>query len=357
MVELRMTDTVRRDFHRLHWLLAFGLSAPSFSQKPSRLGIQSRSSFDIDLPHREQSRARTDSGYSECPQWQLGDELVQVALKQARFWRSRSYSKAKESPLASSKNIRGAGATFLANAFNKEAWHAERCALLRKVEAGTTFWPSLEFKLADCEEDLKFYPAAETRYRRVLDALPNSMAALQNLHWLTQGNDRFAQAEDYARRMTVGWPQSAVGWSRLGETLRRKRQPRQAREAFQALVRLNPMSPQGYGKLAALAIQEGETKEAVTEWRNALLANPDNEKIANRLAWLAPAKEGEWVVDVPSLAQINQIIAERDTVKAAAGADLAYLLDDEVTYLNPDGSTSNVVTMVAHAINQSGRDR
>ena len=73
------------------------------------------------------------------------------------------------------------------------------------------------------------------------------------------------------------------------------------------------------------------TKEAVTEWRNALLANPDNEKIANRLHWLAPAKEGEWVVDVPSLAQINQIIAERDTV-SAAGADLAYLLDDEVTY-------------------------
>ncbi|MEE2787590.1 MAG: transglutaminase domain-containing protein [Myxococcota bacterium] len=356
-------DGLRAQVHRLGWLLALGVNAPAvgFAEQLAAQRSQSivgRYLFATAL-WNNQERGRT-ADILNALNAQFGQDLVHIALKQARFWRQQKLvrkSKDLVAGLIKKYPTRWGAYFFLANAFKKEGWHAERCSLLRTVQAGTTFWPALAFKVADCEEDLKFYPAAEVHYRKVLEALPNSMTALQNLHWLAQGNDRFDLAENYAQRLAAAWPQSAVGWSRLGETLRRKRAPKRAKAAFKKLIKLNPMSPNGYRKLAALSIQAGDVPGAVAEWRQALLANPDSEKIANRVAWLAPAKQGAWAVDVPSLEQINAIIAQRGAFKPAAGADLAYLLDDEVTYLNPDGSTFNVVTMVAHAINQAGRDQ
>ena len=114
----------------------------------------------------------------------------------------------------------------------------------------------------------------------------------------------------------------------------------------------NPRSPTGYRKLGHLLIQNDKTSEASQYWRKALAANPDDERIANRIAWLAPANEGVWAVDVPSDEDIESAIAKGKTLKAFAGSDVAYLLDDEVTLLNGDGSTTNVVTMVAKALNQ-----
>ena len=88
-----MTDTVRRDFHRLHWLLAFGLSAPAVGFAET---IAARYSESVIVRYRfasalwsNQERGRT-ADILNALNGQLGDELVQVALKQARFGGSRS---------------------------------------------------------------------------------------------------------------------------------------------------------------------------------------------------------------------------------------------------------------------------
>ncbi len=63
------------------------------------------------------------------------------------------------------------------------------------------------------------------------------------------------------------------------------------------------------------------------------------------------------MADVPDEARLDALVRNRGDVKQQSGADVAYLLDHEVTLLNNDGSTINVVTLVAHAFNAQGRDR
>ena len=78
--------------------------------------------------------------------------------------------------------------------------------------------------------------------------------------------------------------------------------------------------------------------------------------MAKRVAWLGPKADGAWRKDIPSDKQIEELIAKRAQLTSKiTGAKVAYLLDDEVTWLQKDGSTYNVVTMVVHALNQEER--
>ena len=95
---------------------------------------------------------------------------------------------------------------------------------------------------------------------------------------------------------------------------------------------------------------------ALNAWSEALKRDPENQKLAKRLSELKPRGSEPWLEDVPTEEAINAAIARRKEVSGEPGANLIYLLDDEVTRLFPDGSTSNVVTHVIHTVNQEGRD-
>jgi hypothetical protein len=113
----------------------------------------------------------------------------------------------------------------------------------------------------------------------------------------------------------------------------------------------------GYDRLASLAMQAQDRAEAVRLWKEALARDPENESLANRIQYLAPEKAGPWLADVPDEAAIEAAVRKRDEVKPLPGANIIYLLDDEVTALRADGSTVNYVTTVAYAVNDAGRDR
>ena len=112
-------------------------------------------------------------------------------------------------------------------------------------------------------------------------------------------------------------------------------------------VRALPLPREKYGKAPTLSAEE----------REALELNPDDERLANRLDFVAPEKKGPWAADVPTEEMLEEAVKLRTKVKPLPGADVAYLLDHEVTQLNTDGSTVNVVTLVIHAFNPQGRDR
>jgi tetratricopeptide (TPR) repeat protein len=174
---------------------------------------------------------------------------------------------------------------------------------------------------------------------------------------MAQGNDDFDAALTYAKRLTERWPFERAGWSRLAETHRRRGEASQAKAALQKLIEVAPSDPAGYQALGHLAIQAADTAEAIVKWRDALARNPDDQALMSRVDWLAPEATGPWLADVPDDDAIESAIKSVPNLSVMNGTNVVYLLDDEVSLLNPDGSHSNVVTTVAYAVNQPGRDR
>ncbi|MFN3197963.1 MAG: transglutaminase domain-containing protein [Bradymonadia bacterium] len=291
---------------------------------------------------------------------EAGGALLLLKLKQARFWSQQKLgekARALLSEVVKAHPERPSAGIALADIFRAEEWHEERCALLSEIDRQHPRWPLVRLDLADCYEDLRLYPRAAGIYRDVLEALPNSLNALKALHWHAQGNDDYARAAQYAERLTRAWPARLESWRRLAETRRRQGDHQGALKALDALKAIDPDHPDVYRRLGALAQQRGQTEEAVAHWKAALTRAPEDEKLANRLAWLAPEQQGPWADDVPDEKALIEAIMARAEVKPASSADVIYLLDDEVTELKSDGSTINVITTVAHAVNEAGRDR
>lgn len=289
-----------------------------------------------------------------------GKALTLLGLQQARFWRQQKLvSKARTllSAIIEAHPDRRGAYFALADLLNREKWNEERCQVL---DEAVKRWPKLiraRLDQADCLEQLRFYPRAEAIYRELLTHLPNSFDALRELHRLRRANDDFKAAIAYGKRWTAAWPHVRAAWRSLAEAHRRNGETDQARAVLTTLRTMNPTAPDAWHSLARLAMQQGDRKQAIELWREAARRDPENESLANRLEYLAPAKAGPWIADVPTEDDLDAAIAARAQIPPAEGTDVLYLLDDEVTQLAPDGSTINVVTLVAHAINQAGRDR
>lgn len=289
----------------------------------------------------------------------FGDDLILIALKQARFWEQQGLgekARARLTTLRQAHPDRDGVAYALADMLGEEAWQEERCQILEQLNQRHPAFERVQDALADCLEKLRFFPRAEAMQAALLERLPNSYDALRRLHWLAQGRDDHAAASRYARRWVAAWPHDRQAFEALAETLRREGKVEEARKVLESLVKLAPTAAVGYDRLASLAMQAQDRAEAVRLWKEALARDPENESLANRIQYLAPEKAGPWLADVPDEAAIEAAVRKRDEVKPLPGANIIYLMDDEVTSLGPDGSTINVVTLVAHAVNQEGID-
>lgn len=354
--------TARRDFLQTMWAEDMGLTVPAVAlaeafnaAHPDSL----RGRYLLALTLWEnQERGRTADLLNALVA-EFGEALIYLPLQQARFWRQQKLeTKARElvAKLRKAHPEHPTPLLVLADILEHEEWHEDRCSALEEANQRWPGWPQVMLELAECYEALHFYPRATEVYRAVTAALPWHGKALRSLHWMAEGNDDFVAAEGYARTLTRAWPHERSSWARLGETRRRAGDEAGAHAAWSKLVELAPTAADGYVRLSRLALQAKDTTRAVDLWKQALERDPENEKLANRLAWLAPEQEGAWARDVPDEAAIEAVVAGRDKVQVAEGANVVYLLDDEVTSLGADGSTNNVVTMVAHAVNQEGRD-
>lgn len=287
-----------------------------------------------------------------------GAELPRIQLRQAAFWRQQKLDQKARQLLVALRDRhpdRPGAARALADLLNNEAWHEERCRLLEDIDRRWPDWPAALVDLADCRQDLRFYPKAQAIYTRLRDAMPYDYQAISQLQWLAQGNDDYETSTRHAHAMTRGYPHLGESWLRLAEIRRRAGDRPGAEKALRRHIEITPTAPTGYDRLATLALQAGETEHAVSLWKEALARDPENERIANRVAWLAPAEEGAFIADAPDQAALDAAVAAE--VTPAPGADVIYLLDDEVTRLGADGSAQSVVTMVARAVNQAGRDQ
>jgi len=291
---------------------------------------------------------------------EVGDEFPFIRLRQARFHQQQGLKqKARDRLLDLQKKKPQIRETWdlLADVFRTEGWTDDEVKTLRarKERFGSTPDEDLElsravYRQGHREESLKLL-------EEVLSKLPYFTDALRRATEVATDAHEYPKAERYARERLKAWPVDLGVWQQLPELQRRQGDFKGADASLQEASKLCPDCSTPWARRGELAYEQGNTAQALTFWKRSLVLNPENDSLANRVEYLAPEAVGPWMADIPSEAKLEELVKNRGTVKQQSGADVAYLLDHEVTLLNNDGSTINVVTMVAHAFNSQGRDR
>jgi tetratricopeptide (TPR) repeat protein len=107
--------------------------------------------------------------------------------------------------------------------------------------------------------------------------------------------DRRADAEAFARDLTVRRPTEARSWLKLAETLTRDEDRDERLRALEEVLRLNPFLPEAYDLQAVLLWQAGRLDEAEAACCSPVWNGPPPITLRGRLAWLK-AQRG----DVPA---------------------------------------------------------
>lgn len=291
---------------------------------------------------------------------EVGDELPFIRLRQARFHQQQGLKqKARERlvQLQRDKPWLHEAWDLLADLWRSEGWTDDELAILkgRAERFGSTPEEDLELSRAYARAGRRDLSLAAADF--VLERLPYHGEALRREADMAFEVVNYSEAQRHQRSRLDSWPTDYATWLAIAETSRRMGQRPVADEALLTASKLSPEASTPYVKRGDLAYEAGDVKTALSLWRRAVELNPENEALANRVDFLSPERRGEWMADVPDEARLDELVKARAKLKQLSGADVAYLLDHEVTLLNTDGSTSNVVTLVVHAFNAQGRDR
>ncbi len=291
---------------------------------------------------------------------EVGDELPFIRLRQARFHQQQGLKqKARDRLIQLQKEKPELHEVWdlLVDVWRSEAWIEDelRTAKERALRFGST-----------PEEDIELSRTLSRYGRReqALDVLDSVLAQLPyHPDALRREADLAFEAADFRETLRhqqarlASWPTDYSMWLTVAETHRRLGDFKAAENALLKAEELSPEAAVPRSKRGELAYERGDTAAAIALWKRSIELNPENEALANRVDFLSPETRGEWMADMPDEARLEALVKARTSLKQLPGADVAYLLDHEVSLLNTDGSTSNAVTLVVHAWNSQGRDR
>ncbi len=289
-----------------------------------------------------------------------GDSLAFVRLRQIRFNQQQGMRlKARTGLLALTQSKPGVreGWDLLAEYYRSESWPEDELQILQHLLARFPVTPGARHEYARALLRYGRRDAAIDQYEQVLKKIPFHGEALKRLAELALEAGQLDAAEALLLRRLDTWPTEYSSWVSLAEVRRRRLDSSGAHQALTAAIALNPDAQLAHQAQGNLHWADGARDPAIAKWREALAHNPDDERLANRLDYVAPEAKGPWATDVPDEGALEAAVGLRTATKPKPGADVAYLLDHEVTQLNSDGSSINVVTMVMHAFNPAGRDR
>jgi tetratricopeptide (TPR) repeat protein len=357
-----MTASAYQNFKSVDRLQRLGKHkrAVEFAQnalKNSKSILLTRQLIKALIENKERGRA---SDLLNGLETRCGASFPAISISLAKFWSSQKMAvKAREllrERLDATPDSWGLTRALVKN-YHAEKWHEEAAVLLEKLVGKHSDVPALRIKLAYAYKQLKEYEKARRVYSGIVKDMPNHWTALQSLYWLSIGNDLYEDALFWIGKIIRAFPHQVNQRYKIAEVYRRSGRYAESRTTLEELIRLQPTSGKPFQSLGRLKLRMGETPAALDLLRKSLERDPDNRKLANRVTWLGPKADGPWRQDVPTDTAISELIAQRDVFgKAVAGANVVYLMDDEVTWLQKDGSTYNIVTMVVHALNQAGRD-
>ncbi len=291
---------------------------------------------------------------------EAGESLPLFRQQQARFWMQeglRARARKALVDLVEGHPGRAPAVRQLAALFNEERWLQEECALYERLDQALPATVAYQVDLAGCLVRERREDKAAELLERLVRARPQDLTLLSRLHHALLERGEVSDAVDVAQRMVAAHPAYLWPRLRLAESQRRAGRMEDARATLARAQEAFPSSAEVRREEAELARRMGDDAAAIEAWQAALARNPDDDAIAHRLDFVAPAAVGPWAQDVPSEEALAQAVAARQQLQKAHGADLAWHLDHEVTQLRSDGSTINVVTYVVTALNQGGRDK
>lgn len=291
---------------------------------------------------------------------EVGQALPFVRLRQLRFWQQQGLKqKARASivELVKAKPDLEEAWELLIEAYRAEGWLEDELVALRERNKrfGEGADRLLELARAYARHGLR--RESRAALEEVQRVLPLQSELSRRLTELALEEGDLDTAEVLLGQRVASWPTDFNGWMLLAETRRRARDGVGSSAALDRAEALSPDASSPWVRRGDLAWERGDREAAVSAWKRAIERNPENEALANRIDFLAPEARAPWLDDAPDETALAAAIAKRSSLTQLPGADIAWLLDDEVTQLNTDGSTSNVVTLVVHAFSAQGRDR
>ena len=291
---------------------------------------------------------------------QTGGVLPLIRVLQAQRWQQQGLrQRARDALMVAAKAHHGSplATRALTSLFAEEGWLEDRCRLRRALASQADPGVSDVVESAGCESALGFDARAEKTYREVLEVWPRYRPALGRLARLLEERGATEAAEDALHRLVEAFPTERAAYLSLAEVEHRRGRNQAAEQSIQAALALCPDAAEPWDARARYAYQAGRSTAAVAGWQKALARNPKEERLANRLDFLAPASVEAWSADVPDERALSKAVETRATVKPGPGANTVLLLDEEVVSVKADGSTASVTTQVAHILSVDGRDR
>jgi tetratricopeptide (TPR) repeat protein len=287
----------------------------------------------------------------------VGSEGAAFLRLRARYYvQRRLYDKAQadflqEMQLTSAARI---AERDLADLFGQRGWRIDRW---RQLAETARKWPDNATAVRDlgnCELALGYTTRGTATLERALELEPGALKTLDSLTDRATSESRLKEARRWLNALVELEPTTPAHLMSQAELARREGRPAEAESLLQAAVRFSPVWPRPHERLGDLYWEQGRKADALVEWKLAHERDPNNSVLAARIEFHEPTRLGFIEQYLPGADAIDAAL--RRKIKPHPGAQAAYLLDDEVTEVNADGSARRVVTLVSQALTEQGRD-
>ncbi len=126
-----------------------------------------------------------------------------------------------------------------------------------------------------CHAQTFMWMSERVAFGHVLDVNPRSEVGHSHLWQLAMNHDDFAGAEVEAKAIISLYPTDSRGYMDLGDTLSKTDRWREAANAYQRAIQLEPENAVPYNNLAALCDAHGDSQRAIVLYRKALDLAPN----------------------------------------------------------------------------------
>lgn len=244
----------------------------------------------------------------------------------------------------------------LSRVLARRGFHLDRCRVLEEVGER---WPDDAWALREeglCLEARGYRKRAQERYERARSLEPGDLWGLEKLRQVAIERGNLDEALSLVRQLQRLAPEGVHLLLDEGDILRWRGDLRGAEERYRRAAELSPDWHRPRQLLGELAREKGDEELALEHLRAAEERNPEDTQLADLLDYLEPAGLGVAERFAPRIEDIEAALARAKEAKAAPGAQVLGLIDDEVTAVSQEGSARRLVTQVSVALNTQGRD-
>ena len=114
-----------------------------------------------------------------------------------------------------------------------------------------------------------------TIFTHMFQVSPHNWLARNHLWLVAMSSHNYSEAEAQARAFIKEYPDHALAYFDLGESLVYQNRRTEAADAYRAEIRVDPNQPSAYNDLAALYAEDGRFDLAIPLYERALQLNPD----------------------------------------------------------------------------------